>query len=55
MEIFIGVIIGFLIGFFFLKHQIKKDGAGQLKVCQSCPYFNRSIDTAVTESEDKND
>lgn len=52
MDIFIGVIIGFLVGFFFLKHQIKKDGAGQLKVCQTCPYFGKPVNTTVTESED---
>ena len=38
---FVGLFIGFLISFFFLKHQIQKDGPGQLKICQSCPFCNK--------------
>lgn len=39
MQLVVGVIIGFLVSFFVIKSQIKKNGAGQLKCCQSCPYF----------------
>ena len=34
-----GLVVGFLVSFFMIKRQIAKDGAGQLKCCQSCPYF----------------
>ena len=38
-----GVLVGFLFAFFAIKRQIAKDGAGQLKCCQSCPYFKAPI------------
>ena len=34
-----GVLVGFVLSFLVIKVQIKKDGAGQLKCCQTCPYF----------------
>ena len=44
----LGIVVGFFVSFFLLKRQIQKDGAGQLKVCQSCPFYNtRSSDTGV--------
>ena len=46
---FVGLFIGFLISFFFLKHQIQKDGPGQLKICQSCPFCNK-VNASVEES-----
>lgn len=42
MYFFVGLIIGFLVAFFVLKRQISKDGAGNLKCCQRCPYFIKS-------------
>ena len=38
-----GLVLGFVGAFWFIKRQIAKDGAGQLKCCQSCPYFNAPI------------
>lgn len=34
----IGILAGFLAAFLSTKHVIKKQGAGQLKVCNDCPY-----------------
>lgn len=34
----LGILSGFLAAFLSTKHVIKKQGAGQLKVCNGCPY-----------------
>lgn len=34
----IGIVAGFFAAFWSTKHVIKKQGAGQLKVCNDCPY-----------------
>lgn len=46
MLVFLSFLCGLFIGFFYLKHVIKKQGAGQLKTCQSCRHkqFYDSID-----------
>ena len=49
MMFILGIIIGFFVSFFVLKHQIQKDGAGQLKCCKSCPYYNTPIQTSDSE------
>lgn len=41
LNIFIGCVIGLVFGILLIKRQIKRDGAGQLKCCQNCPYFIR--------------
>lgn len=49
----LGILVGFFVSFFVLKHQIQKDGAGQLKCCKTCPYFNTPIENSETgENED---
>ena len=49
---FLGIVIGFFISFFVLKRQIQKDGAGQLKVCKSCPFYTiKSSDMGGNEHE----
>ena len=45
MDIIIGMCIGFLVAFFTLKSQIRKNGAGQLKVCKTCPYYGTPVMT----------
>ncbi|MBQ8134858.1 MAG: hypothetical protein IJ192_10710 [Clostridia bacterium] len=39
-----GLIVGFFVSFIVIKKQISKDGAGQLKVCEKCPYFRTGGD-----------
>ena len=47
--LFVGVVIGFFVSFFFLKSQIRKTGAGEMKVCkETCPYYS-THKTVVTE------
>lgn len=51
MMFFLGLIIGFLVSFFCLKRSIQKNGAGQLKVCQSCPFFSIKQSSDVVEDK----
>lgn len=40
-----GVLVGFLFSFIIIKRSINKDGAGQLKCCQNCPYFKAASES----------
>lgn len=37
---FLGLFVGVLVSMLFLKHNLKKDGAGNLKICRDCPHKN---------------
>lgn len=44
MDLFFGIVIGFLISFFVLKRSINKTGYGELKVCRNtCPYYRSAV------------
>lgn len=42
-QFILGIALGFAVAFFVIKKQINKDGAGQMRVCQNCPYFKAPI------------
>lgn len=48
MQLFIGVIIGYVISFLVLKRSINKAGYGELKMCrETCPYYRTAVNNAV--------
>ena len=49
MQVFFGVLVGFIISFLVLKRSINKTGYGELKVCKnSCPFY-RSCNEVQTD------
>ena len=53
MQMFIGVLIGFIISFLVLKRSINKTGYGELKVCKNtCPYYQSYYSVDVEEDVD---
>ena len=52
VSVLVGVFLGFLISFFWLKNQINKTGAGEMHVCKkTCPYYSTHIKTVITEGD----
>lgn len=51
---FLGLVIGFLISFFVIKRSVIRNGAGQLKVCQTCPFF-KVVDSVSEVPEEEGD
>lgn len=49
-----GLVIGFLVSFLVIKDQIKKSGAGGMKICETCPYYTAVTRGRCTDSEDNN-
>lgn len=40
MQLFIGIIIGFIVSLMVIKSSINKSGCGELKMCKHhCPYY----------------
>jgi len=52
MQIFFGVLIGFLISFFSIRRSVRKAGYGQMKVCrETCPYFRTAFNNVVSDED----
>lgn len=50
MQLFIGVIIGYVISFIVLKRSINKAGYGELRMCrETCPYYRTAVNNAASD------
>lgn len=55
LNLVFGSVIGFFVGFFFLRRSIYKTGCGQLKMCrESCPFF-RDLTKDVKDRAEESD